>query len=145
MMDHDKTKRTEGCMETKPLILVCDDNKPISQLIVFVLQKAGYRAQAVSSALDCVAAARRTRPDAILMDIVMPGMDGATASGLMKDIPELAGVPIVLLSAMPQDHVKDRLEDADVKGYLLKPFRITDLLDLVRNCLALRAPLKQAV
>ena len=132
-------------METKPLILVCDDNKSISQLIVFVLQKAGFRAQAVASALDCVALARRTKPDLILMDIILPGMDGATASGLMRDIPELAGVPIVLLSGMPQEQVKERLQDADVKGYLLKPFRITDLLDLVRGCLSKLAPLKQAV
>ena len=132
-------------METKPFILVCDDNKAISQLVVFVLQKAGHGAQAVSSALDCVALARRTRPDAILMDINMPGMDGATAAGLMKDIPELEGVPIVLLSAMPQEQVKDRLEDAEVKGYLLKPFRINDLLDLVQYCLSLKTALKQAV
>ena len=132
-------------METKPLILVCDDNKSISQLIVFVLQKAGYRSQAVGTALDCVALARRSKPDVILMDIVMPGMDGATASGLMKDIPELVGTPIVLLSAMPQEQVKDRLEDTDVKGYLTKPFRIGDVLDLVKHCLSLRPALKPAV
>jgi CheY-like chemotaxis protein len=132
-------------METKPLILVCDDNRSISQLIVFVLQKAGYRAQAVGTALDCVALARRSKPDVILMDIVMPGMDGATASGLMKDIPELAATPIVLLSAMPQDQVKDRLDDTSVKGYLTKPFRITELLDLVGSCLSQRPALKQAV
>jgi CheY-like chemotaxis protein len=145
MTERNEKKERREAMETKPLILVCDDNKSISQLIVFVLQKSGYQAQAVDSALDCVALARRTRPDAILMDIVMPGMDGATASGLMKDIPELAGTPIVLLSAMPPEQVKDRLEDADVKGYLLKPFRITDLLELVRSCLTSSVPLKQAV
>ena len=132
-------------METKPFILVCDDNKSISQLVVFVLQKAGYRAQAVSSALDCVAVARRSRPDAIIMDILMPGMDGATASGLMKDILELQGVPIVFLSAMPQEQVKDRVEEAGVTGYLLKPFHINDLMALVEHCLSLQFPLKQAV
>jgi two-component system, cell cycle response regulator DivK len=145
MRNHDKVEERRDAMETKPFILVCDDNKSITQLIVFVLQKAGYLAQAVNSALDCVAVARRNRPDVILMDIVMPGMDGATASGLMKDIPELRGVPIILLSAMPQEEVKDRLEEAEVKGYLLKPFRISDLLEIVRISLPDRTPLKQAV
>lgn len=132
-------------METTPFVLVCDDNKAISQLIVFVLEKSGYRVQAVNSALDCVAMARRNRPDVILMDILMPGMDGATASGLMKEIPELERVPIVLLSAMPRDQVKDRMQDAGLGRYLLKPFRISDLLETVRGCLPTPVRLTQAV
>jgi two-component system cell cycle response regulator DivK len=132
-------------MTTKPLILVCDDNRAISQLLVFVLERSGYRAHAVASALDCVAAARRDRPDLILMDIMMPGMDGATASGLMKDVPELQGVSILLLSAMSRDQIQERMNDANVNGFLQKPFRMEDLLELVRNSLPLPEPLKQAV
>ena len=56
-----------------------------------------YRAQAVESALDCVAIARKDHPDMIIMDIMMPGMDGATAAGLMQDVPEIEGVPPGLL------------------------------------------------
>jgi len=144
-MNNDQPEERRKAMDKQPFILVCDDNKAISQLIVFALQKSGYRVQAVDSALECVAVARRVRPDAILMDIVMPGMDGAIASGLMKDIPELEGVPIVLLSAMPQDQVKDRVEDAGLRGYILKPFRIVDLLEMVRSCVSQRFPLSQTI
>jgi CheY-like chemotaxis protein len=63
----------------------------------------------------------------------------------MKDIPELEGVPIVLLSAMPHDQVKERAEDAGLTGYLLKPFRIGDLLEIVRSSISRRFPLPQAV
>jgi len=122
-------------MDTKPFVLVCDDNRPIAQAIVFMLQGAGYRAEAVTSALDCVALARRDTPNLIIMDIMMPGMDGATASGLMKDVPEIEGVPVVLLSAMPEDQVRVRAEDAGAAGYLLKPYRKDVLLGVVRNCL----------
>ncbi len=132
-------------MTTKPFILVCDDNKAISQLLVFVLERSGYRAEAVGSALDCVAVARRSRPDLILMDIMMPGMDGATASGLMKDTPELRGVPILLLSAMSREQIKERMGDAEADGFLQKPFRMEDLLQLVRQSVSLPEPLKQAV
>jgi two-component system alkaline phosphatase synthesis response regulator PhoP len=131
-------------MVTKPFVLVCDDTRAIAQSIVFMLQGAGYRAQAVECALDCVAVARKDTPDLIIMDIMMPGMDGATASGLMKDVPEIEGVPVVLLSAMPEDHVKVRAEDAGAAGYLLKPYRKDVLLKTVAECMRKAIALKQS-
>lgn len=122
-------------MESKPFVLVCDDNLIISNSLVYMLERAGYRAQAVNAALDCVAIARKDTPALIIMDIMMPGMDGATASGLMKDVPEIEGVPVVLLSAMPEDHVKVCAEDAGAAGYLLKPYRKDVLLEVVRRCI----------
>jgi len=123
-------------METKPYVLICDDNRAIANSLVYLLENAGYRAQAVHAALDCVAVARKDVPDLILMDIMMPGMDGATASGLMKDVPEIEGVPVVLLSAMPEEQVRVRAEDAGAAGYLLKPYRKDVLLEVVRRCVA---------
>ena len=131
-------------MDKKPFVLVCDDTRAIAQSIVFMLQGAGYRAQAVDCALDCVAVARKDTPDLIIMDIMMPGMDGATASGLMKDVPEIEGVPVVLLSAMPEDQVKVRAEDAGAAGYLLKPYRKNVLLDTVACSMRKAVALKQS-
>jgi CheY-like chemotaxis protein len=67
-MNDDQPEMRRTAMDKQPFILVCDDNKAISQLIVFALEKAGYRVQAVDSALDSVAVARRLRPDAIRGD-----------------------------------------------------------------------------
>ena len=120
-------------MDTKPFVLVCDDTRAIRESLVVILNHAGYRAVGVDSALDCVAVARRDHPDLIIMDIMMPGMDGATASGLMKDAPEIAGVPVVLLSAMPEEQVKVKAEDAGAVGYLLKPYRKSVLLECVER------------
>ncbi len=123
-------------MDKKPFVLVCDDTRAIAQSIVFMLQGSGYRAQAVDCALDCVAVARKDIPDLIIMDIMMPGMDGATATGLMQDVPEIEGVPVVLLSAMPEDQVRVRAEDAGAAGFLLKPYRKDVLLKTVACTLA---------
>ena len=123
-------------MENKPFILVCDDSRAIRESLVVILNHAGYRASGVDSALDCVSVARKEHPDMIIMDIMMPGMDGATASGLMKDAPEIAGIPVVLLSAMPEEQVKIRAEDAGVAGYMLKPYRKNVLLECVERCLS---------
>ena len=121
-------------METKPFILICDDYEPIGKSIAFVLEKAGFRAQSVTRALDCVAVARQTRPDLVLMDIMLPGLDGATVSDLLRDIPGLEQVPILLLSAMPEEEVQRRASEVEA-GYVLKPFRMYQLIDVVRRCL----------
>lgn len=127
-------------MNDKLFVLVCDDNEAIADSLVFFLRKAGYRAQAVNSALDCVATPRRDRPDLIIMDIMMPGMDGATASGLMKDVPQIANVPVVLLSAMSEEQVESRMEDAGAVDYLLKPYRKDLLLEVVQRCISTSVP-----
>jgi len=120
-------------MDRTPFILICDDNRVIGKSIALLLEPAGYRCVAVSTALDCVAVARRTPPDLILMDIMMPGMDGATASELMRDVPGLDRVPVVFVSAMTEDDVRRRTIDAEAADYLLKPFTKLRLLEVVRR------------
>lgn len=144
MVVHGNADERGEAMDDARFILVCDDNKAIADSLVFFLQKAGYRAQAVNSALDCVAVARRNHPDLILMDIMMPGMDGATASGLMKDVPEIDVVPILLLSAMSEEQVAAKMEDAGAAGYLLKPYRKELLLEAVEHCLSTPEPWRVA-
>jgi CheY-like chemotaxis protein len=143
MIDELKPEGGEKMITNTPFVLVCDDNRAIAQSLVYTLQTAGYRAQSVSAALDCVALARKDRPALIIMDIMMPGMDGATASGLMKDVPEIEGVPVILLSAMPEDEVRVRAEDAGAAGYLLKPYRKDTLLGCVREWVDSKRALKQ--
>src|SRR5256885_1593085 len=96
MVEMNKKVEGRNTMDTKPFVLVCDDTRAIANAIVFMLQGAGYRAHAVDSALDCVAVARKDTPNLIIMDIMMPGMDGATTAGLMHDVPEIEGVPVDL-------------------------------------------------
>lgn len=124
-----------------PLILVCDDMKNIVQSILLMLQTEGYRARAAASALECVSLARKEKPALILMDVMMPGMDGAMASELMRDNDELQDIPIVLLSAMPEDDLRARAQECGAKGYLTKPFTKQSLLQAVRGHL----PKAQAV
>jgi CheY-like chemotaxis protein len=120
-------------MTDAPFILVCDDHKTVGESLAVLIRAAGYRVQAVQEALQCLAVARKDRPAMILMDIMMPGLDGATASDLMKDVPNLEGVPIVLISAMPEEEVREKAQEAGVAGYLLKPCPKELLLETVRR------------
>jgi CheY-like chemotaxis protein len=120
-------------MSDSPFILVCDDNKSVAEALAVLIRAAGYRVQVAQEALQCLAVARKDRPSMILMDIMMPGLDGATASDLMKDVPELDHVPIILISAMPEDEVREKAKEAGVAGYLLKPCPKDLLLETVRR------------
>ena len=120
-------------MSAAPKILVCDDTASVGRAVVVLLGTAGYRAQAAASALECVSLARAERPALILMDVMMPGMDGAFAAGIFRDEPELEGIPIVLFSAMPPDELAAAAAEVGAVGWLAKPFKRDELVALVRT------------
>lgn len=120
-------------------ILVVDDNMAIANVVAHTLAQGGYAVETADSAMDAVAVARRERPDLILMDIMMPGLEGSVASGLMKESDELRDIPIVLMSAMSEEEIRIRAADAGAAGILAKPFRKDRLIEVVRRCLCLAA------
>lgn len=125
---------------TQSTILVCDDTANIAQMIAFQLKAEGYTVALTSTALEAFSLARKEAPALILMDVMMPGMDGAMASELMHDAPGLGGVPVVLISAMPEDELRERTQAAGAQGYLTKPFTKQTLLDTVRKHARVPAP-----
>jgi CheY-like chemotaxis protein len=132
-------------MAASPRVLVCDDTAHVVRPVLVLLQAAGYRAEGASSALECVSLARAERPALILMDVMMPGMDGAFAAGMFRDEPELQGIPIVLFSAMPQEELAAAAAEVGAAGFLPKPFKRDELIDLVRKLAGAPAPRAEAV
>jgi DNA-binding response OmpR family regulator len=117
-------------------ILVVDDDPHISELLCVNLTAAGYevdRAADGRQAIDRIAAAR---PDLILLDVMMPGMDGWELCKTVRDDPECAGVRIVMLTARDTD--RDKLIGKGVFGvddYVTKPFDMPQLLALCERLL----------
>ena len=122
-------------MNAKKPIRVVDDNAAILAVVAHTLAAAGCRPLTASTALDGVALARRERPDLILMDVMMPGLEGSVASGLMHEIDELREVPVLLMSALPEEELRERAAEAGAAGFLAKPFRKERLLELVGRIL----------
>ena len=120
-------------MGPAPAILVCDDSRPILQAVEMILKLAGYRVVTASTALEAVGLARQEHPAVILMDVMMPGLGGDFAAGVLHEEPELAGIPVVLLSALPEDELRERVKTTGAAGYITKPFRKHDLLTCVRR------------
>jgi len=118
-------------------VLVVDDDRVIQQLLEVNLELEGYQvAGTASDGQEAIAMAAELKPDLILLDIMMPKMDGLEVCRQLKADPKLSKIPIVLLSARAQDmDIREGLE-IGADAYLTKPFDPVELLDVVGRLLA---------
>jgi two-component system, cell cycle response regulator DivK len=116
-------------------ILIVEDNPLNFKLAATVLEHAGYRILRATDGAEGVAVARHQRPDLILMDIQLPGMDGLTATRLLKGDGTTRYIPIIGLSAYAMAGDCDRILAAGCDGYLAKPFSYKDLLAKIGSLL----------
>jgi len=116
-------------------ILVVEDTEDNRQIIRDLLSSVGYELIEAADGAEGVALAQKERPDLILMDIQLPEIDGYEATRRIRDIPELAKVPIIAVTsyALSGDEAKTR--EAGCDGYVAKPFSPRDLLAKVRQFL----------
>jgi signal transduction histidine kinase/DNA-binding response OmpR family regulator len=104
---------------SSPLVLVVDDEKGTRELIARGLQKEGFRVLAAATGEEALRLAREKRPDAISLDVLMPGMDGWTVLRSLKADPLTASIPVVMVSMLDDRDIGHALGAAD---YLTKPF-----------------------
>lgn len=115
-------------MEKAATVLVVDDDEAIVAFLEDALEDAGYR---VLSAVDgkALLLAQEQRPDVILLDIMMPVMDGVEVSRRLKDDPVTARIPIVVMSA--DERLRSTATKMPVDDQLAKPFHLKNLYETV--------------
>lgn len=120
---------------TKAKVLVADDDLAIQELIRLNLELQGYQVIIASNGVETVRKALSERPDLIILDILMPEMDGYEVMRLLKNSEETSYIPIIVLTAYASDTgaLVSWLEGAE--GYLAKPFNPDELLMLVERVL----------
>jgi CheY-like chemotaxis protein len=119
-------------------ILIIDDEDDIREVAALSLEAtAGWNIITASSGADGIRAAAdpRHRPHAILMDVMMPGMDGPTTFRKMQQNPEIATIPVILLTAKVQGVDQRRFADLGVAAVLFKPFDPLTLAAQISNAL----------
>ncbi len=114
----------------KPLILVVDDELSARELIASYLETAGYATAMVGSSSEAIEKARQLRPSAITLDILMPGGSGFEILFQLKNTPETAHIPIIVVSIVDQKQMGFTLGAAE---YLVKPVQKPALLEAVRR------------
>jgi two-component system cell cycle response regulator DivK len=127
-------------------ILVIEDNTATMKLDALVLQNAGHTVLSAVDAETGLTLARTGRPDLILMDTVLPGMDGLTATALLKKDPTTAAIPVIALSTILTEDDEEMARLAGSDAYIAKPFRgqeltgtIDHLLKAATNALLLKS------
>jgi CheY-like chemotaxis protein len=104
-------------------ILLVDDEDDIREIATISLEAVGgWRVSSASSGADGIAKAIAGRPDAILLDVMMPDMDGPTTFKCLQDDPQTRDIPVILLTAKAHTADRQRLEQIGVAGLLTKPF-----------------------
>ena len=108
-----------------PLVLVVDDDPDILEAICDILEAEGYRVARARHGEEALARVEAQRPDVILLDLMMPVMDGVAFAQALRLRPAVRDVPIVVISA---DGNPQRAAAVGASGYLAKPFDIEALL-----------------
>ena len=126
-----------------PQILLVDDNPTNLQVLYQTLAGSGYRLLAARSGKDAIAIAQRVSPDLILLDVMMPGMDGFETCTKLKADPRTCESPIVFLSALTAADDKVRGLELGAVDFVNKPFQAEEVLARVRTHVTIRALQKE--
>jgi two-component system, cell cycle response regulator DivK len=121
------------------LILIVEDNDKNLKLVRDVLQHQGYRTIEAVTGEDGVRLAKERRPDLVLMDILLPGMDGIAALGQLRADPATRATPVIAVTASVMTHDRKKLLESGFDGYQSKPIKVRELMDAVRETLERRA------
>jgi two-component system KDP operon response regulator KdpE len=119
------------------LLLVVDDEPQFLRALATNLRGAGYRVETAANAADALAAAARVKPDAVVLDLVLP--DG-TGTDVCRELRATTSVPIVLVSAVEDETEKIAALDAGADDYVTKPFALGELLARLRAVLRRAVP-----
>ena len=114
-------------------VLIIEDEKLIIVSTQMVLESVGFRVESATDGEEGIRKARDLRPDLILLDIMMPGIDGWETLKRLKRDPETQGVPVVIFTA--REHARGHQKSAEMgaAGYFKKPFEPDELIDLVEK------------
>jgi len=112
----------------RPSILVVDDDPGVRRLVVDVLETEGYAVRAVEDGFAALRSVQNERPDCIVLDVMLPGMDGHDVLALLRSHELEEHLPVVMLTAAADDEHAWRAWSEGVDYFLAKPFAPDELL-----------------
>lgn len=121
-----------------PKVLVVDDEQDILELIRYSLAKEGFEVHIAANGAQAVEQAKKVKPEIIIMDVMMPVMDGMEACRQLKEIPETKNIPVIFLTARSEEFAELAGFEAGADDYIAKPVRNRVLLSRVKAILRRR-------
>lgn len=121
-------------MQAKILLV---EDEPENQLVIgLILTTEGYNVITADRGDTAIKLATAEKPDLILLDVMMPEINGYEVLEHLRSNPETAGIPVVLLTALAQEKDVERAVEAGVNGFVAKPFEPAELISCVRAALS---------
>jgi CheY-like chemotaxis protein len=117
-------------------VLLIEDNPSILALVVDLLEIIGLKVITAVTAEDGIELARSESPDLILMDIGLPGMDGLTATRIIKEDTKINKIPVVAMSSHAMKGDKDKAIEAGCMGYITKPLDTKEFMKYVEKIIS---------
>jgi two-component system, OmpR family, alkaline phosphatase synthesis response regulator PhoP len=134
------------------LILIVEDERDIADLVALTLAKAGHTTEVVANGTDALGRVRAARPDLVILDLMLPGMDGLAVCEALRRDPAVAAIPIIMLTARADEADRVTGLELGADDYVTKPFspkelsaRVTALLRRVQRSLSPERPLRYGV
>jgi two-component system, cell cycle response regulator DivK len=117
------------------LVLIIEDNERNMKLVRDVLQVKGYATIEAGTAEDGIKLALEKKPDLVLMDIHLPGMNGIEALGVLRANPVTAAIPVLAVTASVMQQDRKQITEAGFDAYVGKPINLKEFLQAVRHAL----------
>jgi two-component system, OmpR family, phosphate regulon response regulator PhoB len=116
-------------------ILIADDEEDLRLLVQITLENPSYRILTAVDGCRTVDAIQAHIPDLLILDWMMPGLNGCEVVKRLRQNPDTAGIPIVMLTAKDGLESREQMASLDLAGYLIKPFSPLELIQKVREVL----------
>src|SRR5438128_640445 len=116
-------------------VLLADDEEDIKAIVKLYLESRGYEVITAFDGLDAISLAETSKPDIILLDVMMPVMDGFEVARKLKSNPKTHDIPIVMLSAASTSESIRRGLEAGARDYIVKPFEPQKLEEMIAGIL----------
>lgn len=125
--------RLSGFMANKTAhrVLVVDDEEPIQELLRYNLEKSGYEVKTAGDGFKAIEVARKFQPDLVLLDIMMPKMDGVETCRQLRELPSLQNTFIIFLTARSEEYSEVAAFDVGADDYITKPIKPRALLSRI--------------
>ena len=116
---------------SKNTVLIVDDDEDILELLMYNLKSDGYHVEIAKDGIQAIEVAKTTLPELIIMDIMMPRMDGVEACRHIRQLPELSNIHIIFLTARVEEYSEIAAFDSGADDYLMKPIKPRALMSRV--------------
>jgi CheY-like chemotaxis protein len=112
-------------------VLITEDDPGLRQMLRVILEHDGYRCAEAENGLEAVELARACHPRLVLLDLMMPGLDGFTVARQLRSDSHTDGIQIYFLTARADDAARRKAERVGCEAFFTKPFDCADLLDVI--------------